>query len=323
MSSVPSPSGRQDPRDHRHRARKQAKFRDAHVTMAHGAGGKAMQGLIEGLLVPALASAALDELADAGAVTAGGAPGADDGRLRRPAPALPGRLDRRPGGQRHGERPCGRRRAPAGPDALAGPRGGPPGGDAARRGRRRRGGGARGGVGSSRGTRRSSSAASPTGCTLHGRARPARRPRLAVAAALRPGDRILLSGPSASTARRSCSPAASSSSTRRSSPTRARCGRCRRAARRRGPEAALPARPDARRRRLRAQRARRASGVAIIVARPTCRSPGGRRGGGAARDRPDAHRERGQAGGGHAPEGAEAALAALVGAGRRVGRRDG
>jgi hydrogenase expression/formation protein HypE len=50
---------------------KRAKFRDAHVTMAHGAGGKATQGLIEGLLVPALDRAgegALAALADAGAV---------------------------------------------------------------------------------------------------------------------------------------------------------------------------------------------------------------------------------------------------------------
>jgi len=51
---------------------KRAKFRDAHVTMAHGAGGKATQGLIEGLLVPALGSGSLEELADAGAVTADG-----------------------------------------------------------------------------------------------------------------------------------------------------------------------------------------------------------------------------------------------------------
>ena len=34
--------------------------------MAHGAGGKATQTLIEGLLAPAFASEALDELADAG-----------------------------------------------------------------------------------------------------------------------------------------------------------------------------------------------------------------------------------------------------------------
>jgi hydrogenase expression/formation protein HypE len=51
---------------------KQAKFRDAHITMAHGAGGKATQGLIEGLLVPALGSGSLEELADAGALEADG-----------------------------------------------------------------------------------------------------------------------------------------------------------------------------------------------------------------------------------------------------------
>ena len=47
---------------------KRAKFRDAHVTMAHGAGGKATQGLIEGLLLPAFGSAELDALGDAGIV---------------------------------------------------------------------------------------------------------------------------------------------------------------------------------------------------------------------------------------------------------------
>ena len=36
--------------------------------MAHGAGGKATQTLIEGLLAPAFASESLDELADAGTV---------------------------------------------------------------------------------------------------------------------------------------------------------------------------------------------------------------------------------------------------------------
>ena len=35
---------------------KRAKFRDERITMAHGAGGKATQTLIEGLLVPALGS---------------------------------------------------------------------------------------------------------------------------------------------------------------------------------------------------------------------------------------------------------------------------
>jgi hydrogenase expression/formation protein HypE len=48
---------------------KRAKFRDAHVTMAHGAGGKATQGLIEGLLLPAFGSPELDVLGDAGIVS--------------------------------------------------------------------------------------------------------------------------------------------------------------------------------------------------------------------------------------------------------------
>lgn len=47
---------------------KRAKFRDERITMAHGAGGKATASLIEGLLVPAFASPALDALADAGTV---------------------------------------------------------------------------------------------------------------------------------------------------------------------------------------------------------------------------------------------------------------
>jgi hydrogenase expression/formation protein HypE len=47
---------------------KRPKFRDERITMAHGAGGKATASLIEGVLVPAFASEALDELADAGAV---------------------------------------------------------------------------------------------------------------------------------------------------------------------------------------------------------------------------------------------------------------
>ena len=37
--------------------------------MAHGAGGKATQTLIEGLLVPALGTGTLEELGDAGTVT--------------------------------------------------------------------------------------------------------------------------------------------------------------------------------------------------------------------------------------------------------------
>jgi len=50
------------------RAKKQ-KFRDTQITMAHGAGGKATQGLIEGLLVPAFANDTLEAMADAGTVS--------------------------------------------------------------------------------------------------------------------------------------------------------------------------------------------------------------------------------------------------------------
>ena len=47
---------------------KRPRFKDERITMAHGAGGKASQTLIEGLLVPAFGSAALATLPDAGAV---------------------------------------------------------------------------------------------------------------------------------------------------------------------------------------------------------------------------------------------------------------
>jgi hydrogenase expression/formation protein HypE len=50
---------------------KRPRFKDTHVTMAHGAGGKATQTLIEGLFVPAFASPALAALGDAGLVSVG------------------------------------------------------------------------------------------------------------------------------------------------------------------------------------------------------------------------------------------------------------
>jgi hydrogenase expression/formation protein HypE len=53
--------------------RRRAKFRDPTITMSHGAGGRATQSLIEGLLAPAFANATLDTMADAGALVAGGA----------------------------------------------------------------------------------------------------------------------------------------------------------------------------------------------------------------------------------------------------------
>ncbi len=58
---------------------KKPKFRDQRITMSHGAGGKASQSLIEGLLVPALAprstvggAAVLEAMDDAGAVSVDG-----------------------------------------------------------------------------------------------------------------------------------------------------------------------------------------------------------------------------------------------------------
>ncbi len=54
---------------------KRARFRDKQITLAHGAGGKATQTLIEGLLVPAFApdgAGSLPAMADAGAVNISG-----------------------------------------------------------------------------------------------------------------------------------------------------------------------------------------------------------------------------------------------------------
>ena len=44
---------------------KRPRFRDAQITMSHGAGGKATQSLIEGVLAPAFG---MEELGDSGAV---------------------------------------------------------------------------------------------------------------------------------------------------------------------------------------------------------------------------------------------------------------
>ena len=54
---------------------KRAKFRDAQITMAHGAGGKATASLIEGLLVPAFSNEALDQMAAAQRITTAPEPG--------------------------------------------------------------------------------------------------------------------------------------------------------------------------------------------------------------------------------------------------------
>ncbi len=52
---------------------KRAKFRDTQITMAHGAGGKATQNLIEGLFVPTLAGDTLAEMTDAASLEIDGA----------------------------------------------------------------------------------------------------------------------------------------------------------------------------------------------------------------------------------------------------------
>ncbi|MEA2207798.1 MAG: hydrogenase expression/formation protein HypE [Solirubrobacteraceae bacterium] len=51
---------------------KRPKFRDAQITMSHGAGGKATSSLVEGLFAPAFASPTLDAMADAGAIAIDG-----------------------------------------------------------------------------------------------------------------------------------------------------------------------------------------------------------------------------------------------------------
>jgi hydrogenase expression/formation protein HypE len=50
------------------------KFRDAQITMAHGAGGKATQALVEGMFLPILGGDALAALGDAGELEAAGVP---------------------------------------------------------------------------------------------------------------------------------------------------------------------------------------------------------------------------------------------------------
>ncbi len=124
------------------------KFRDAQITMAHGAGGKATQTLIEGLFVPAFGrrDAGRDGRRRRGRRGRAGAR-VHHRLLRRQAAAVPRRVDRRAGGQRHGQRPGRLRRAAARAHALAGPRGGPARRRAAGRGRgHRRGGAATAGV---------------------------------------------------------------------------------------------------------------------------------------------------------------------------------
>jgi len=68
---------------------KRPRFKDERITMAHGAGGKATQTLIEGLLAPAFGSEQLEELGDAAFVELPN-PAANPDMLRREAEDMAG-----------------------------------------------------------------------------------------------------------------------------------------------------------------------------------------------------------------------------------------
>ena len=191
------------------------RFRDERITMAHGAGGKATHDADRGPARAALGLRRWTSSPTPAPLDVEARAGADHRQLRRPAAALPRRLDRRAGRQRHRQRPRRGRRPPAGPDAVA---------RSSRRAwpptmLRARGGGDRGGRArrpawrSSPATRRWSSAATATACTStttgvgrrDPRARRSRPPRSCPATGSSSPAR------SASTASRSCSRAASSS----------------------------------------------------------------------------------------------------------------
>ena len=274
---------------------KRAKFRDERITMAHGAGGKATQGLIEGSARPGVRR-----------WTRAGRRGAasrrlraDDRLVRRHAAPLPRRLDRRARRQRHGQRPR-RAQAPArSPSRCRYPRGG-----AGRRGRcrprsrRSPAPPAPPACASWPATPRSSSAATPTGCTSHdglGAVDPARS---LAARSVEPGDRILLRAGSATTAWRSCWRAASSSSrpTIESDTPLAVAGGRRAARRRAARRCAACATPPAAASPRCSTSSRAPPSVAMIVreaAVPVHPAVAGAAR--AARHRPDVRRQRGQA----------------------------
>ncbi len=173
---------------------KRGKFRDERVNMAHGAGGKATQSMIEGLFEPAFGAQTTE---DAAALEIGGAALAftTDSFVVKPLRFPGGSIgDLAVNGTVNDLAVVGR--APARAHAVADPRGGP-----RRRRPEGRGGGDRGGgAGGARwrswaATPRSSSAAPPTACTSAPPASGERDPRARLAAdSIRPGDRILLSG---------------------------------------------------------------------------------------------------------------------------------
>ena len=277
------------------------RFRDPQIEMAHGAGGKASRRLVDGLFAPLLferapATATAERRRPRRGRRRAASPSRPTASSSRPL-RVPRRLDRRAGGERHGERPRGARR-PAG-GAGRRPSCSKPGcptemlaGRSARDGAARRG---RRASRSSAATPRSSSTARRTGCTSRPPASGSRCPACTLGARrCGPATRCSCPARSAITASRSCWRAASSTSRPSSAPTRARCSRWSR----RWSTAAAPG--------IRWMRDPTRGGVAtslnelardcgLAVASVRGADPGARRGARrlrAARARPAAHRQR-------------------------------
>ena len=180
------------------RARK-PKIREERITLSHGAGGKATQTLIEAVFLEAFRNPVLEQLEDGAQLTAAGRPaGLHHRLLRGVAAVLPRRRHRRPGRQRHGQRPGHVRRPAAVPVRRVHPGGGLPGrrpaADRRLDGRR---GARRPGCRSSPATPRSCERGKADGCyiTTAGRRRAGAAARRCPRRPARPGDAVLVSGP--------------------------------------------------------------------------------------------------------------------------------
>ena len=319
MSREPATASRaRRPRpDRARRARSRPRFKDARITMAHGAGGKATQALVEGLFVPALR---LGRAARARRRRLGRRRSRDhDRQLRRQADPVPGRLDRRARRQRDRQRPRGLRGAAARADRSrsCSRRASGRTSSAPRSTRSPRPPSRRGGCGRRRYEGRRAGQCDSMYVTDRGRA--ARRARAALAALCRPGDRIPSPGPigehgtAIMLARGEFElDAAIESDTRSLWPAvdalldaAGPSLRCLRDATRGGVASVL-------------NELARASASRCVVARRPCRCGRRSRGLRDPRHRPDVRRERGQAGGlrraGRSRRGAR-------GAARRAGRR--
>ena len=152
------------PRHHRDRSlRSRCAFGTSHITMAHGAGGKATQTLIEGLLSCVQLAIAACARRRRHCLDRGCRARVHDRQLRRQADPIPGRVDRRARRQRDCQRPGrGRSRPLAHP--LDGARGGTPRRRASRRGRGDRAAAAAAGVEIVAGDTKSWSGATATRC---------------------------------------------------------------------------------------------------------------------------------------------------------------